>query len=277
MASIILRLDTRTKTQFGSQVRLRISNNQTTAYYPTGVYVVEEYFSNDLYCPLKKGAYMYAENKEFLADVVRKFEQAIFDLQRNGELSSMTAVEIRDYATGKTKKKEEGSFVDFVDRFGMSKAKKTASSYAYTCDIIIRYCTHARKPNICFTDVDYSFLKNLDSWMEEEGLGRNTRRIIMCNIRASWNEACRMKIVRREDYPFSDFTIRNVRSRHKKFVSVDGMRKLARLDLSGALARARDAAFISLFLGGMNLVDMYNLPKAEKVVTVRNRILSYLS
>ena len=110
MASIALRLDSRSQKNGMSRVRLRISHQHTAAWYKTGVVVEPIYFQeSSIHDPIHRKAYMSSEKRELLASIVRQWEVGMFELQRSDggaeQIARMNATELRDYIFGTKVKK----------------------------------------------------------------------------------------------------------------------------------------------------------------------------
>lgn len=84
MATISLKIDDRTLRAGQAQLRIRIAHRKSQAYVGTQVYVEPQYFTGDIYQPIKSKAARWKEKTEQVAVQVRKFEETIFDLSRSG-------------------------------------------------------------------------------------------------------------------------------------------------------------------------------------------------
>ena len=150
MASIILRLDDRTEKNGMQQVRLRISHKGTNAWHPTGVWVEPVFFNgSNVYDAIGKKAPMAMFKKEQLSGIVRRYDEAMFDLQRAdggaAQLEQMSAKDLRAYIFGEreekptavqlvTKKKKTqqmADFMAFLDKYGQTKGTRTKENYEY--------------------------------------------------------------------------------------------------------------------------------------------------
>lgn len=57
--------------------------------------------------------------------------------------------------------------------------------------------------NLRFADITYTWLRDLEAWMEQRGNAVNTRSIHLRNLRAVYNEAIREGLISQENYPFA--------------------------------------------------------------------------
>ena len=278
MATIVLRLDDRSTKDGMAQIRIRIAHRNTLAYIGTKVYVEPQCFTNDLHCPILSKAVRWKEKTEQVAGIVRKLEETIFDLNRNGLLENMTAPEIKEYVCGKKKAQSKIlPFTKFMSEFGETRpAEKTREMYQYALSVLSVFCHSTNKrQELFFEDIDYKFLREFDNWMIANGKGISTRGVVMRNIRATYNEVMKIRYAKFGSYPFRMFSIKRKGLAEIIYLSREDMQKLLNLNnLTPALERSRDIFMISFYLCGMNLVDIYSLPKTKRneIVFVRNKI-----
>lgn len=278
MATLILRLDDRSLKEGAAHVRIRIAHKNTQAYIGTKVYVEPKYFTNDLHCPILSKAQRWKEKTEQIESIVRKLEETLFDLGRSGVLDDMTAPEIKEYICGKKRTKSKIlPFTKFMSEFGETRpAEKTREMYQYALSVLSAFCHSTNKrQELFFEDIDYKFLREFDNWMIANKKGISTRGVVMRNIRATYNEAMKIGYAKFDSYPFRMFSIKRKGLAEIVYLSREDMQKLLNLkNLTPALERSRDIFMISFYLCGMNLVDIYSLPKFAKneIVFVRNKI-----
>ena len=106
MASLTLRLGSRAKKDGTYPVVARISHRCTNAVICTNVHVMQENFDAlNLHRPISRKEYMAEHKNQILSDIVRKFDEVVFDLQRSETvvLSELTANDIRTYVVGEKK------------------------------------------------------------------------------------------------------------------------------------------------------------------------------
>lgn len=244
MATISLKIDDRTLMAGQAQLRIRIAHRKSQAYVGTQVYVEPQYFTGDMYQPIKSKAARWKEKTEQVAVQVRKFEETIFDLSRSGMLDEMTATDIKEYVLGK-KKVQKGavSFTQFLAEYGEKRgSEKSKQTYTYTLKTLGAFCkASGKKSQLLFTDVDYKFLREFEDWMGKNGKGISTRGIVLRNIRAAYNEAMKCGLVSFDSYPFRMFSIKNKGLGEIAYLSREDMHALLGLqDLTPALERSRD-------------------------------------
>ena len=294
MASIILRLDSRTVKNGMQQVRMRISHRGTNAWYATGVLVEPEYFNSDsLYDAIGKKAKMAAFKREQLAEIVRQYEEGLFDLQRadggKAQLEQMTANDLREYIFGtrgkkptavqlvakKNKTPQTGDFMVFLEQYGESKDKpRTRENYAYVWRLLFAYMQSRHLRDLFFSDINYERLLDIRAWLRGEGKGEATRFKVESYVRATYKEGLRRKMCSRDADPFLDYRIEPVPEHDIETISRKQMHALMTADLSKrpGLQRAKDMLLGSFYLCGANFQDMYDLPMGDEAIFVRKKV-----
>ena len=312
MASICLRLDERTEKNNMYQVRIRISHGRMSAWHPTGVWVEQKCFKNDsLYDPIDRRAYMYLTKKEQLAVMVRKYDEAVFELTRAdcGEetLANMTATELRDYVFGSKQRAKKtarqmvqsrtkrtarqvvqsrskttmaaaaSDFLDWFQKYGdMRNTANTRKHFEYIWRLLYEYIHVRNMRTLTFTDITYERLTDIKQWIKSTGRGEATRFKAESYIRAAYREGIRMKYVDRSADPFFDYRIEKIPERDIVTVGAAELRRLMDLSLDGhpGLQRSRDMLLASFYLCGANFWDMWQMPRAEngEVAFVRSKV-----
>ena len=295
MASIILRLDSRTEKNGMQQVRMRISHRGTNAWHPTGVWVEPVYFNgSNIYDAISKKAPMAMYKKEQLSGMVRQYDEAMFDLQRadggTAQLEQMTANDIRSYIYGsrvstpktsavqlvqkKKKTQQTADFMAFLDKYGQTKGTRTKENYEYVWRLVFAYLQARQLDGLSFTDIDYERLVDMKAWIRRTGRGEATRFKMESYVRATYKEGLRMKLCSRDNDPYLDYRIEPVPEHDIETISRKQVKKLMRLDCDGhpGMQRAKDVLLGSFYLCGANFQDMYDLPMGDEAVFVRKKV-----
>lgn len=291
MASIKFGLDTRVIKDGMHPVRMRINNARTSAYISTGVLVEPSCFNPDsLREPITKSGYQSRQKNESLRAFVAKFDTVMDGIRHDDTLniSTITANDIRTYIIGvrapkraSVKKSGGGrvSFLDWFDLFGQSrKTDGTRRSYAYIWRVLCEYCKSNGYTNLYFDELDYTIFVAIRKWLEDTGRGDSVRHQVEAYMHAAWREAKRMKMVKGDD-PWEDYHIEKQSIKEDiDVIALKDLRRLLSLDLttlsgSESLSKARDIMWASFCLCGVNLTDLYHMPKAtdEEVVYTRRK------
>lgn len=289
MAKLSIELDKRTIKEGRHPVRFRLYVNNSSTYIYTDVYASEEEFTGSLYQPIQKKAYMAKERNEMVGRIARKYDEVVFGLEYNNALADMNAKGLREYITGvkavrkqQVKKETKGcqDFIVWFDEYSASRrTDNSVKHYCYVGRLLREFCMDRGERTLLFDDVDYATLCELKQWLRNTGRGEQTRFKVESYVRAAYREgAKRMKRSRDKD-PFFDYKIEKVPEHDIEVMSIESIRKLISLDLTNqqgaeGLERTRDILLASLFLGGVNLIDLYNMQKAVcgEVRFVRHKV-----
>lgn len=297
MASIVLRLDDRTVKNQMNQVRIRISHGHMSAWYPTGVWVEKQYFKEEsVYDPIDRRAYMAPMKREQLAVLVRKYDEALFDLTRaeygEATLANMTANELRDYVFGQrprirktarqvvSSRRRSATATDFLDWFQQygegRKSANTRKHFTYVWSLLLQYIHAHNMRQLDFADITYQQLNNLKAWIRNTGRGEATRFKTESYVRAAYREGMRMGMVDRNADPFLLYRIEKVPEHEIVTVGATELRRLMDLSLDGhpGLERSRDMLLASFYLCGANFWDMWQMPPVQdgEVAFVRSKV-----
>lgn len=297
MASIVLRLDGRSEKNGMKQVRIRISHGHMSAWYPTGVWVEPKYFNeNNIYDPVDRRAYMAPMKKEQLAVLVRKYDEAIFELTRaeGGDvtLANMTAKDLRDYVWGnrptirktarqvvqsRRRKATATDFLDWFQKYGEGRnSANTRKHFTYVWGLLIQYIHAHNMRQLDFSDITYQRLTDLKAWIRETGRGEATRFKTESYVRAAYREGMRMGYVDRNADPFMSYRIEKVPEHEIVTIGAAELRRLMDLSLEGhpGLQRSRDMLLASFYMCGANFWDMWQMPPVQdgEVAFVRSKV-----
>ena len=293
MASIVLRLENRVRNGM-SPVRLRISHQHTSAWYQTGVLIEPSCFQDgSVYDPVSKKAYMAAEKRARLLDVVRLWDDGLLELQRaeGGEeqIARMNATELRDYIYGsrvcvrkeasdmvKKRKMDAGcDFLSWFDKYGQSRnSERTREHYAYVWRVLCEYISARNLRELTFTDINYARLMDLKAWLRNRRSGEQTRFKVESYVRAAYREGQRMGLCERAHDPFFDYRIERVPEKDIVTISREQVKELMEYDKRPGLQRAKDVLLTSFYLCGANFVDLYEMcePVNGSVSFVRHKV-----
>lgn len=261
MATFHIKLDGRRCTNGKFPVVVSINNKGTKTTKDIGIWVKQEHWTggNDgVYvsrtCPMSK------KINDTLNLYNNKYRSLFIRLQSDASIDNMTATEIADVLFERVTFKKTGTLQeDLLSYIAASKSKNTAYTYQYTYNNIYRYSNGA---NVSYSSVTYEWLTAFDRWMQEQGLKINTRGIVLRNIRVLYNEAIRKGYVSIDKYPFRTFKIKTV-AKEKDFLRPEDIIRLRDMPLKGRAAYTRDFFLLSLYLGGINPVDLYHLKRFD--------------
>jgi integrase len=124
---------------------------------------------------------------------------------------------------------------------------------------------------LCFSDIDVPFLNRYEAFMYRQGLVENSISTYFKVLRALLNKAIQDKRMKREQYPFEDYSLGKFSTlTQKRAMSKEDLQKVVALPLDpdSKFSRARDYFLFSYYGQGMNFRDMAFL-RWEQIVKDR--------
>ena len=265
MASISLYLDKRVKSKTGLyRIKISIRNGKSSYFIPTEIKVKEENWVNGNIV----GTSTDRSLNKLLSMKVSALKLKLVSVAASMNIESLTAKQLASLLdNGVLIKEEEGEkcnndmFLPFVENFISRKEKQsTKDVYINTKAKISKYCDIKK---LRFGDITYKWICDFERYMASTGNSVNTRSINMRNIRALYNEAVKENVISAENYPFKMFSIRSEETA-KRSLSIDELRTLRDYPCVGSERKWVDLFFLSFYLAGINLVDLFALPPLVK-------------
>lgn len=118
------------------------------------------------------------------------------------------------------------------------------------------------RPGVDFADLTYTFVKDFDAWLREQGKGINTVAKHLRQLRTLINEAISDGYMPADAYPFRKFKIKQEKGRHE-FLTPDELRKLENLEVSDRKLRHVLDAFLFCCYTGLRFSDFCQLTSAN--------------
>lgn len=278
MAKLSIILDSRIKTKEGNYpVKLKLSNNGTSTTITTGWFVPKEVYVGEIDNAVSERYHLHDIINGHVQQLYLEYAKILLDIEREGKLVYASAARIKDEIVSRIKQKAEIAkditLTDEMEKYAAECNKeKTAQGYRYAYKHLADFM---RKNIIYFEDISYSTLDSFDKYLaRQKKMSINSRSIIFRNIRSVFNHAIKYDLISADIYPFKRFEIKKGVA-EKEVLSIDELRELINLDLTGSLAKARDFFMLSFLLCGANSIDIFQMEKPNKkgVVTfVREKI-----
>ena len=132
--------------------------------------------------------------------------------------------------------------------------------YKMALDVLKNECNL----DIPFEDVNYSFLKHLESSLLHRNLKINTISVYLRALRAIYNQAINKDIICASKYPFRKFKIKSEKVA-PHVMTIDELQRFFQLQLPAnhPLYKAWMVAQLSFLLGGINFTDLCLLKKSN--------------
>ena len=256
MATVHLYLDKRSAKE-GEEAPLKISINKqsSSAYISLHMKILPSQWDS------AKERITNHPNRAMIQNFIdaqkSKVATIIMDLTQKGELSALTATQIKNKVLGIID--PEASTADSFFRRYMSysetrQAKRTKEIYLVTAKRMQEYDAKVRTKT--FAEINKDWLNGFDAFLIKTTPSVNGRSIHFRNIRAVFNDALDNGIT--TSYPFRVFKIRNEETQ-KRSLTVEQLRELFNADVSGGERKALDLFKLCFFLIGINVADLSKL------------------
>lgn len=118
------------------------------------------------------------------------------------------------------------------------------------------------RPGLDFADLTYTFLKDFEYWLREQGKGVNTVAKHMRQLRTLINEAINDGYMPADSYPFRKFKIKQEKPQ-KPFLTPDELKKLENLEINDRKLRHVLDAFLFCCYVGLRFSDFCQLIPAN--------------
>lgn len=238
-------------------LRIVICERRKKAYIPLDIRIKKEQWDE------KNGVVINHPNKLLVNGAIKRklaqVEELVLKLAISGELDNMSASDIRDLFLQPEEKPKNDKFEEVFVEFMEKKKGSTRELYAYTLNLLHRYCPKLDK--VKFDDITVKWLEGFDSYLMEGDMLKNSRNIHFRNIRAVFNYAIGEEIT--VAYPFRRFKIRPEATR-KRSLSVEELRILFDYPVEPYAEIYRDMFKLIFMLIGINTVDLHRLKEVTK-------------
>ena len=262
MASISLKLDRRRATARGLYpIQFLLSSKGKVTTIGTGVNIRPEHWNGEVNkAVLPKCPNARAIN-ESIESLFFKYTNTLRNLENDGKLVGKSVTEIKKLLVEVRSGSSKESLTDYFSRYAESRrTEKSREVYQYTLKTIRAFDNE----EVPFEKVNVIWLKAFDAHLEKQGVGINTRAIHFRNLRAVFNSAINEDLIGLEYYPFRKFKIASSR-KDKEALTEEQLQRLIAYDTPYSFRRtARDLFLLSLYMCGMNLVDLYHLDRLRE-------------
>ncbi len=119
--------------------------------------------------------------------------------------------------------------------------------------------------DICFSEIDVSFLRRYETWLRKQGLAENTIGIRFRTLRAIYNLAMEEDIADSESYPFKKYKVARLHedTAKRSLTKEDIDRILAYKSYNRYMRFPIDIFAFTYYCGGINFIDIANLTPAN--------------
>lgn len=144
------------------------------------------------------------------------------------------------------------------------KSESTKENLMSTVRLLDRF-----RPGLTFEDLSYAFLKDLETWLREQGKNQNTIGKHLRQLRTLTNEAINDGYMSADAYPFRKFKIK-IQKAQKPFLTPDELGKLEKLHIDDLRQQHILDAFLFCCYTGLRFSDFRKLT-ASNVVPINRK------
>lgn len=238
-------------------LKFGISRNQQTAYISLGLRLLPSMWNEQERRLMQLPTSKFPQRMQYQSFINRRtaqIETLLLDLEAQGRLHLLSAVQIRDLLLAELEPKQEQPVMLSSTMRSLADTKLNADTKArYLCTLgkVLDYCG-----DIEMQDITAQWLTDFNRHLLDAGLTQNSASLYLRNIRSAFYYA--MDNGLNAPNPFRKFKIRFTET-EKRSLSLAQMRDLAHLELTGRQAEYRDMFLLSFSLLGINFADMLQL------------------
>lgn len=259
MVKITVRLDKRYRLSTGEYpLKLAVARGGTTFYVPLNITLSENEW--DKVQGKVKNRIDKKTLNHILQETLLQANRKILALQSEGRLRELSNRELSSIlSSDDTENEREHHFSyqaeKFISTIDKERTKQIYLSTIYIIKSLEEYET------LRFEDMTVGWLREFDSNLAIRGLSTNTRAIHLRNIRAIFNYAIDNEAI--TVYPFRRFRIKTEDTKKRDLTGEQLSRILNCTDLTASQEKYRDIFILTIYLMGINMVDLSRLTKIE--------------
>lgn len=256
MATTKLYLDTRsTKRGEAAPLKVKITKHGQGAFIPLDLRIFPSQWDAE-HGRVKDNPNKVALNS-YIQNQKQKIDNLLLQLTADGELTKLTAVQIKNVIADRLNPKYEDDSL-FLKRFNgymeTRQKKRTREIYKATYKRIVQFDPKAS--TLSFENITKDWLTRFDRFLSGYESSQNSRSIHFRNIRAVFNDAIDNDIT--AAYPFRKFMVRPVATA-KRAYTVERLRELFNYPVLPHEQKYVDVFRLVFFLIGINIADLCNL------------------
>lgn len=251
-------IKTRARIDGTCQVRFAVNYRSRTAYIPANVWVLPEHWHNRKVIKHPQAAKYNA----FLRALQVQYEDAVFEIIRNGEQHALDAKGVRDLILAKVSPTENAeATINEVLKELEQASDKPGTAYQYTA-VLRALEDYARGP-LSFYDITADWCKKFNKYLEKKNQKQNTRVIYFSKLRRAFNVAIDSNRTRAK-YPFKEFSLSREPVEPRNYTVNELKKFFATAGESASECYWLDMFKLSFLLIGINLADLYNVDSLER-------------
>ena len=237
---------------------LRVTKDRKRKFLSIGISIKPEFWDFEKNKP-KKSCPHKEEIQQIILERIKEYQEQILEYKTiNKEFTATSLIEkVSNPVKAKTVK---STFELFIKQLITANRLKYALMFKCTLNSLIKFNGHL---DIYFSDIDVSWLKRYEFWLQGQNLALNTLGTRFRILRVVFNFAIEEKIVKPEYYPFNSYKVSKLQRKTAKR-SILKSEILEVLNYKGKTDYERlaiDLFTFSYLTAGINFVDIANLTK----------------
>ena len=200
-------------------------------------------------------------NREYIEKLIAEKKRAYADkvIELKAMANEFTATTLMEKVNKPIRRKTVKDMFDlYIQQLVSANRLRYADMYKLTMNSLLKFNKHL---NIPFSDVDVTWLKKYELWLQAQGLAINTIGTRFRHLRVIYNLAIDEKVVKREYYPFDTFKVSKLNQiPAKRSISKDAILKVLNYEgKTGLECFSIDLFTFSYLTAGINFVDIARL------------------
>jgi integrase len=200
-------------------------------------------------------------NKELILklinDKVNDYTEQVLELKTLKK--DFTAVNLIDKVSGTNCKSTVIEvFNKHIEQLEKESRLKYATSFKELKNSLLEYNRHL---DIYFSDIDLNWLKSYEFWLRGKGLANNSIGVRFRTLRAIYNQAIELNVVKAEYYPFKLYKVSKLKEETtKRSISKSDIEKIVSFKAkSSYMQLSIDLFYFSYLCAGINFKDIAHL------------------
>jgi integrase len=240
---------------------LRVTKAGNRKYESLGLSVQEKHWDFEKEMP-KKNCPNRDEIMKIISDKENEYSERI--IENKAIKKEFTASSLVDSMQSPVKPRTvKEMFDEVIKRLKSADKLNTAASYRHLRNSMLKFNRHL---NIYFSDIDVTWLKRYEAFLQKNGNSPDTIGIRMRTLRALYSDAIEEDIVKEGYYPFNKFKVshysqskRNVSLSEKEIVTIMKFNPIRHYYGIDYTALALDIFKFMYYAGGINFNDLARL------------------
>lgn len=245
---------------------IRITHNRKPAYIPLSTYVTkDEWLSKEQQIDKKCKRYKNLSRvNDYLTRKRLDANAVVNDLLETGEAEYLSEYDIRGRILNK---QDDTSFENFTKKLIAEFKKSNRLGNATVYEMALSFLKkHNDDKDVSFQQINYQFLKKLETAHIVAGNSTNSLSVYLRTIRAIFNRAIKQNVAKHDWYPFNQYSIKSNKTQ-KRAITKNDIKKIEEYKTTpgSPYFHARNYFMFSFYMIGMNFTDMAYLTPTNVV------------